>query len=189
MSCFRLPAGICDKMQTTVSNHWWGIENGRKKMHWCSWEWLTTPKAMGGMGFRDMELFNQAMLGKQCWRILTCQDSLCSKVLKGRYFPHCDFWQAPQPRSSSYTWRSLMHGKKLLEKDEETKNWNEAIIRTCFSNEDAEKILQIPLSSTSCDNFPAWPLSKSGTTKDEDCALAYGSRLFANSMHLRFGAK
>ena len=204
MSCFRLPAGICDKMRTTVSNHWWGIENGRKKMHWRSWEWLTTPKAMGGMGFRDMELFNQAMLGKQCWRILTSQDSLCSKVLKGRYFPHCDFWQAPQPRSSSYTWRSLMHGKKLLEKgilwrvgdgkkirlkndrwiqnysllkptvslqdditvnfliDEETKNWNEAIIRTCFSNEDAEKILQIPLSSTSCDDFPAWPLSKSG---------------------------
>jgi len=117
MSCFRLPTGICDKMRTTVSNHWWGIENGRKKMHWRSWEWLTTPKAMGGMGFRDMELFNQAMLGKQCWRILTCQDSLCSKVLKGRYFPHCDFWQAPQPRSSSYTWRSLMHGKKLLEKD------------------------------------------------------------------------
>jgi hypothetical protein len=37
-------------------------------------------------------------------------------VLKGRYFPHCDFWQTPQPRSSSYTWRSLMHGKKLLEK-------------------------------------------------------------------------
>jgi hypothetical protein len=166
--------------------------------------WLTTPKAMGGMGFRDMELFNQAMLGKQCWRILTCQDSLCSKVLKGRYFPYCDFWQAPQPRSSSYTWCSLMHGKKLLEKgilwrvgdgkkirlkndrwiqnytllkptvslqddiavnfliDEEIKNWNEAIIRTCLSNEDTEKILQIPLSSTSCDDFPAWPLSKSG---------------------------
>jgi hypothetical protein len=44
--------------------------------------------------------------------------------------------------------------------DEEIKNWNEAIIRTCLSNEDTEKILQIPLSSTSCDDFPAWPLSK-----------------------------
>jgi len=31
MSCFRLPAAICDKMRTTISNHWWGIENGKKK--------------------------------------------------------------------------------------------------------------------------------------------------------------
>ena len=116
MSCFRLPAGICDKMRMTISNQFWGIENGKKKMHWRSWEWLTTPEALGGMGFRDMELFNQAMLGKQCWRLLTVPHSLCARVLKGRYFPHCDFWFAPQPRSSSFTWRSLMHGKKLLEK-------------------------------------------------------------------------
>jgi hypothetical protein len=51
MSCFRLPATICDRMRTTISNHWWGIEDSKKKMHWRSWEWLTTPKAIGGMGF------------------------------------------------------------------------------------------------------------------------------------------
>jgi hypothetical protein len=62
-----------------------------------------------------MELFNQAMLGKQCWRILTDPDSLCARVLKGRYFPCTNFWNAQMPRGSSYTWRSLMHGKKLLE--------------------------------------------------------------------------
>jgi hypothetical protein len=71
---------------------------------------------MGGMGFRDMGLFNQAMLGKQCWRILTEPDSLCAKVLKGRYFPNCTFLDAPQPRSSSFTWRSLMYGKEILMK-------------------------------------------------------------------------
>lgn len=36
MSCFRLPAVICDRMRTTISNHWWGMENGKKKMHWRS---------------------------------------------------------------------------------------------------------------------------------------------------------
>ena len=205
MSCFRLPVSICDKMRSTILNHWWGVEDGKKKMHWRSWEWLTTPKSMGGMGFRDMELFNQAMLGKQCWRILTCPDSLCARVLKGRYFPSTNFWNAPMPRNSSYTWRSLMYGKSLLERgilwrvgdgktirltkdcwlpnypmmlkpilplpddltvsfliDEEKGEWNETVIHECFDQAAAEKILNIPLCYTSCDDFPSWKHTKTG---------------------------
>jgi len=61
MSCFRLPVSICDKMRSTILNHWWGVEDGKKKMHWRSWEWLTTPKSMGGMGFETW-----SFLIKQC---------------------------------------------------------------------------------------------------------------------------
>ena len=85
-------------------------------MHWRSWDCLTTPKFMGGMGFRDMKLFNEAMLGRQCWRLMTEPDSLCAKVLKGRYYPKCSFIDSVSTRSSSFTWRRLMYGKSLLER-------------------------------------------------------------------------
>jgi hypothetical protein len=101
-------------MRKIIANHWWGIEDGKKKLHWRSWQWLTTPKAMGGMGLRDMELFNQAMLARQGWCLLTDPSSLCVRVLKGRYYPDCDFWDAPRPRSASYTWRSILFGRELL---------------------------------------------------------------------------
>ena len=68
------------------------------------------------MGFRNISIFNQAMLGKQCWRLLTEPNSLCARVLKGRYYPDGDFWTAKCPRSSSYTRRSLMYGKRLVQK-------------------------------------------------------------------------
>jgi hypothetical protein len=40
--------------------------------------------------------------------------SLCAKVLKGRYYPNRDFWDAPKPHSSSYTWRSIQFGMQIL---------------------------------------------------------------------------
>lgn len=116
MNCFQIPVNVCDKMRRPISNFWWGMEEGRKKLHWKSWDWLSSPKYLGGMGFRDMHLFNQAMLAKQCWRLLLEPLSLCHRVLKGRYFPDGDFWSSKCPRAASFTWRSIMHGKELLQK-------------------------------------------------------------------------
>ena len=64
MSCFQVPVDICEKMKKCLADQWWGFEDGKKKMHWRSWDWLTTPKILGGLGFRDFVIFNQAMLGK-----------------------------------------------------------------------------------------------------------------------------
>jgi hypothetical protein len=116
MSCFELPVSICDLMRKSIANDWWGIEDGKRKLHWRSWEWLSAPKNLGGLGFRDLELFNRAMLGRQCWRLLTDPTSLCSRVLKARYLPNCTFWEATKPRSSTYTWRSILVGRDLLNK-------------------------------------------------------------------------
>jgi hypothetical protein len=67
------------------------MEDGQKKMHMKSWDWLSMPKPLGGMGFRDLVVFNKAMLGRQCWHLLTKPDTLCACVLEGQYFPNSDF--------------------------------------------------------------------------------------------------
>jgi hypothetical protein len=36
MSCFEVPIAVCDKMRRPISNFWWGVEDGKKKMHWRS---------------------------------------------------------------------------------------------------------------------------------------------------------
>jgi hypothetical protein len=44
MSCFQLPLPSCGNMRRSIANRWWGVEDGKNKMHWRSWEWLSTPK-------------------------------------------------------------------------------------------------------------------------------------------------
>jgi hypothetical protein len=83
-------------------------------MHWIAWDLLTHPKCQGGMGFKNLELFNLALLGKHGWRFITHPDSLCCRVLKSKYFPNSDFMQATVPRSSSATWRAIVAGREAV---------------------------------------------------------------------------
>jgi hypothetical protein len=86
-------------MRSGIVNHQWGFEDGKKKIHWRSWEWLSSPKLLGVLGFKDFALFNQAMLGKLCWHLVTDATSLCAWVLKGRYNPDSEFLSATKPRA------------------------------------------------------------------------------------------
>ena len=85
MSCFLLTKKICKSITSSMAKYWWGSSIDKRSLHWLSWDKLEVPKVKGGMGFRNMQSFNLAMLGKHGWRLLTRPDSLCARVLKGKY--------------------------------------------------------------------------------------------------------
>lgn len=114
MSCILLSKTTCRKLKTPIANFWWGGAATSRHMHWQSWERLTTPKELGGMGFRDMRNFNIAMLGKQGWRLMINPDSLCARVLRGRYYHDGDFLTCTRKKHSSHTWRAILVGREVL---------------------------------------------------------------------------
>lgn len=44
-------------------------------------------KSRGGLEFRDLEMFNLALLAKQGWNIIKNPGSLIARLLKARYSP------------------------------------------------------------------------------------------------------
>ena len=87
---------------------------GQKIYALVSLEKLAIPKSEGGMGFRDMQAFNVALLGKQAWRIIMKPDSLCSQVLRTRYLHNQELMSATAPRAASRYWRAILAGREAL---------------------------------------------------------------------------
>jgi hypothetical protein len=88
MGVYKLPFGLCDDMEKIIRNFWWGTEKGKRKMHWLAWDVMLKPKKQGGMGFKDMRMFNQALLARQAWRLIQFPDSLCAQILRAKYYPN-----------------------------------------------------------------------------------------------------
>jgi hypothetical protein len=116
MSIFKLTNGLCEDLMKAIRAYWWGSEKGRRRMQWVPWKTLVLPKYLGGMGFKDLILFNQALLAKQAWRLITYPDSLCARVLKAKYFPNGNLLDTVVAGDTSQTWRAIEHGLYLLKK-------------------------------------------------------------------------
>jgi hypothetical protein len=114
MSCFLLSKSSCTKFTSVMGKFWCSGNLDKRSMHWLAWDKLAIPKNQGGMGFRDMQVFNAALLGKHAWRILMKPNSLCSQVLRTRYLHNQELMTANAPRAASKTWHAILVGREAL---------------------------------------------------------------------------
>lgn len=72
-----------------------------------NWEALCLPKAIGGLGVRDLKSFNSALLAKQGWGLIRNTRTLLYDILKARYFKHGTYLEANIGFHPSFSWRSI----------------------------------------------------------------------------------
>uniref|UniRef100_A0A2N9J5Z6 RNase H type-1 domain-containing protein n=1 Tax=Fagus sylvatica TaxID=28930 RepID=A0A2N9J5Z6_FAGSY len=114
MNCFKLPVTLCKDIEGLIRRFWWGQKGDERKIHWLRWEKLCQPKSMGGLGFRELQKFNIALLAKQFWRLMQCKDSLIFKVFSAKFFPTGNILEASTKTKGSFAWRSILKAKDLI---------------------------------------------------------------------------
>ena len=102
MSCFKLPINLCHEIEALIRKFYWGQRGDARKIHWVKWQEMCKPKSQGGMGFKDLSRFNDALLAKHTWRLLHDHHSLFYRVFKARFFPDCSIMEAKESSNASF---------------------------------------------------------------------------------------
>jgi hypothetical protein len=207
MSIFQLPISLCKDINSLMQEFWWRHLSKSSRINWMSWDRMSSAKSKGGLGFRDLVIFNQALLAKQGWRLIQHPSSLVAKIFQCKYYPSASFLEAPLGSRASFVWRSLFQAKDLLLRgilwrvgngssiriwkdkwlpstsshlvhspvgalgqeatvsqliDRESGCWIPNVVIENFRKEEAEAILNIPLSPNLPQDRVIWIGSKSG---------------------------
>lgn len=85
MSFLKAPKKVINILVRIQRNFLWGGCPERKRIAWVKWERVCLAKNEGGLGVKNLEWFNKALLGKWRWRILNGEDSLWVRVMESRY--------------------------------------------------------------------------------------------------------
>ncbi|KAL9662667.1 hypothetical protein QQ045_027500 [Rhodiola kirilowii] len=114
MMCYKIPEGICRRLSVIINKFWWQSEEESMGIFWASKEKLCKVKEVGGMNFRNLALFNDALLAKQFWRILANSSALVSRVIKAKYFKEGDPLNNVLIGNASMGWKGIWRaGQKL----------------------------------------------------------------------------
>ena len=116
MSCFKIPLTLCNEIEALIRKFFWGQRGDNRKIHWLKWSNLCKPKSQGGMGFKDLAMFNDALLAKQTWRLLHDAQSLFYKVFKAKFFPNTFVMEARALSNASYAWKSILKGRDVIKR-------------------------------------------------------------------------
>ncbi|GAU14634.1 hypothetical protein TSUD_96980 [Trifolium subterraneum] len=114
MNIYLLPDSLINDIERMINAFWWGGGDNNKGIRWLAWNKLTCTKEEGGLGFRDFQKFNMAMVAKQGWKFLNNPNSLVARIFKARYFPRSSFLDSCLGTNPSFIWRSIWKSRQVL---------------------------------------------------------------------------
>ncbi|KAL2902227.1 hypothetical protein RDABS01_027309 [Bienertia sinuspersici] len=114
MQIMIIPASVIKEINRICRKFLWEGNIHGSKSGYVSWEKACKPKSKGGLGIRDLTLWNQLAVGKLVWQIQEKEDSLWVKWVHNIYIKGRDWWDYQPSRLASWIWRSVCKVKNFL---------------------------------------------------------------------------
>ncbi|KAL2247920.1 UNVERIFIED_CONTAM: putative mitochondrial protein, partial [Sesamum indicum] len=108
------PKSVLITIERIFNGFFWGSYNGRRHIHWCSWDKICRPVAEGGLGIRSLAEYVRAFSMKLWWRF-RLKSSLWSEYLHDRYCRALHPTHVPYNRNHSSVWHRLCRIRDVAE--------------------------------------------------------------------------
>lgn len=112
-SAFILPKGCIKKIESLCSQFLWDGTETRRCMVKFSWNAVCLPRSEGGLGLRDIGLWNKNLCLKLLWNLFAKKDSLWVRWIHQYRLKDDFFWSFDEDKAHSSTWRSLLSLQSL----------------------------------------------------------------------------
>lgn len=117
----RIPKKVMDKLVRVQRRFLWGGGSDNNKIAWIKWETVCLPKEKGGLGIKDINMFNLALLGKWRWNMFHNEGQLWVRILESKYGGWRGLDVATNDKKQSLWWRDLKSVFRTSQQGEELK--------------------------------------------------------------------
>ncbi|CAM8935009.1 unnamed protein product [Rhodiola kirilowii] len=105
---------VIDELTKMIRQFWWNKKEGGKGISWLKQEILQLKKFEGGMSFKDLKVFNEALLLKITWRMVRYLHMQVSKILAAKYCHNDSIFSARMGSSPSHIWRGYNEEPRVI---------------------------------------------------------------------------
>ena len=107
LSFFRIPKSVEERLKRIQRRFLWGGGLEQKRIAWIKWDQVCMPKEKGGLGIKDIRIFNLALLGKWKWNYMQEKGEIWSRVLDSKYGGWRSLYEEGRIGHQSLWWKDL----------------------------------------------------------------------------------
>lgn len=106
-----IPKAVLKEINDICRNFLWTGKANDCKPGAVAWDKLCNPKKEGGLGFRNIMLWNLAAVNKLAWDIAQKKDNMWVKWVNAVYIREADWGSYEAPNSASWAWKFVCKAK------------------------------------------------------------------------------
>ncbi|XP_074265589.1 uncharacterized protein LOC141588030 [Silene latifolia] len=113
-SIFIIPKGIMKRIEAVCRNFLWDNSADYRRSPLVGWDTVCRPKEEGGLGLKDQEVWNKAMIGRLVDWVAEKRDSIWVHWVHNNYLKGREWMEYSPTMNSSWIWRRICKVKEEM---------------------------------------------------------------------------
>ncbi|GJU17883.1 hypothetical protein Tco_1145849 [Tanacetum coccineum] len=107
-SVFKIPKTVIKEINGILKRYLWSNSESARGKAKVAWKQVCKPKDCGGLGVKDLEKWNEALLAKHLWNIASKKDSLWVKWIHAVRLKDASIWNVQWNEKDGWNWKCLL---------------------------------------------------------------------------------